>query len=193
MGLFEDRLEEAADTAFSQPIPKTLGARIRFLLKQEKDLSRAEAARAVAEKIGKSQRTVERYRDNEIKTAKPETAAVIEAEVKKLWQPLVRARRLQEAITTKGIKVDVRGKFGFTSPRGTTNDPRYRRLTRRLDADVARQLYEAKNAGASDDDLAQIVADGLRDDYFTDGGTRAQTLQQVELTDIDHIRFGLPD
>ncbi|MFD7919722.1 telomere-protecting terminal protein Tpg [Streptomyces sp. NPDC059740] len=191
MGLIEDRLEEAAETAYSQPIPKTLGARIRFLLKQEKGVSRAEAARAVAEKIGKSQRTVERYRDDQIKTTKPETAAVIEAEVKKLWQPIVKAKKLQAAITTAGIKVDVRGKFGFTSPRGTTNDPRYRRLSRRLDADTARALYEAKQAGASEDELAQIVADGLRDDYFTDGGTRAQTLQQVELTTIDHIRFQL--
>lgn len=191
MGLIEDRLEEAAETAYSQPIPKTLGARIRFLLKQEKGVSRAEAARAVAEKIGKSQRTVERYRDDQIKTTKPETAAVIEAEVKKLWQPIVKAKKLQAAITTAGIKVDVRGKFGFTSPRGTTNDPRYRRLSRRLDADTARALYEAKQAGASEDELAQIVADGLRDDYFTDGGTRAQTLQQVELKTVDHIRFQL--
>lgn len=190
MGLIEDRLEEAADTAFSQPIPKTLGARVRFLLKQEKG-TRAEAARAVAEKIGKSQRTVERYRDNQIKTAKPQTAALIETEVKNLWQPLVRARRLQDAVSHKGIKVDVRGKFGFTSPRGTTNDPRYRRLSRRLDAATAAALYEAKQAGASDDELAQIVAQGLRDDYFTDGGTRAQSLQSVELTDIDHIRFSL--
>ncbi|MEU6350091.1 terminal protein TpgA1 [Streptomyces sp. NPDC047072] len=191
MGLIEDRLGEAADTAFSQPIPKSIGARVRFLLKQEKGLSRAEAARAVAEKIGKSQRTVERYRDDQIKTAKPETAAVIEAEVKKLWQPLVKARKLQSAITSTGIKVDVRGKFGFKSPKGTTNDPRYRRLSRRLDADVARALYDAKQAGADEDELAQIVADGLRDDYFTDGGTRAQSLQQVALTDIDHIRFSL--
>ncbi|MGW1159340.1 telomere-protecting terminal protein Tpg [Streptomyces sp. NPDC002519] len=191
MGLIEDRLEEAAETAYSQPIPKTLGARIRFLLKQEKGVSRAEAARAVAEKIGKSQRTVERYRDDQIKTTKPETAAVIEAEVKKLWQPIVKAKKLQAAITTAGIKVDVRGKFGFTSPRGTTNDPRYRRLSRRLDADTTRALYEAKQAGASEDELAQIVADGLRDDYFTDGGTRAQTLQQVELKTVDHIRFQL--
>ncbi|MFI5987733.1 telomere-protecting terminal protein Tpg [Streptomyces sp. NPDC051555] len=190
MGLIEDRLGEAADTAFSQPIPKTLGARVRFLLKQEPG-TRAEAARAVAEKIGKSQRTVERYRDNEIKTAKADTTAVIEAEVKNLWQPLVRARRLQDAITHKGIKVDVRGTFGFTSPRGTTNDPRHRRMTRRLDADTARKLFEAKATGASDSDLAQIVANGLRDDYFTDGGTRAQSLQQVELTGIDHIRFGM--
>lgn len=191
MGLIEDRLGEAADTAFSQPIPKSIGARVRFLLKQEKGLSRADAARAVAEKIGKSQRTVERYRDDQIKTAKPETAAVIEAEVKKLWQPLVKARKLQSAITSTGIKVDVRGKFGFKSPKGTTNDPRYRRLSRRLDADVARALYDAKQAGANEDELAQIVADGLRDDYFTDGGTRAQSLQQVALTDIDHIRFSL--
>ncbi|MEV7465512.1 MULTISPECIES: telomere-protecting terminal protein Tpg [Streptomyces] len=191
MGLIEDRLEEAAETAYSQPIPKTLGARIRFLLKQEKGVSRAEAARAVAEKIGKSQRTVERYRDDQIKTTKPETATVIEAEVKKLWQPIVKAKKLQAAITTAGIKVDVRGKFGFTSPRGTTNDPRYRRLSRRLDADTTRALYEAKQAGASEDELAQIVADGLRDDYFTDGGTRAQTLQQVELKTVDHIRFQL--
>lgn len=191
MGQIEDRLAEAAETAYSQPIPKSLGARIRFLLKQEKGVSRAEAARAVAENIGKSQRTVERYRDDQIKTAKPDTAAVIEAEVKKLWQPIVKAKKLQAALTTTGIKVDVRGKFGFTSPRGTTNDPRYRRLSRRLDADTARALFEAKQAGASEDELAQIVADGLREDYFTDGGTRAQTLQQVELTSIDHIRFKL--
>ncbi|MCX4791868.1 terminal protein TpgA1 [Streptomyces sp. NBC_01221] len=191
MGLIEDRLEEAVDTAYSQPIPKSIGARVRFLLKQEKGLSRADAARAVAEKLGKSQRTVERYRDDQIKTAKPDTAALIEAEVNKAWQPLVKAKKLQAAITSTGIKVDVRGKFGFKSPKGTTNDPRYRRLTRRLDADTARALYEAKQAGADEDELAQIIADGLRDDYFTDGGTRAQSLQQVALQQIDHIRFRL--
>ncbi|MGW7197328.1 telomere-protecting terminal protein Tpg [Streptomyces chryseus] len=191
MGLIEDRLEEAADTAYSQPIPKSLGARIRFLLKQEKGLSRAEAARAVAEKIGKTQRTVERYRDGKIKTAMPETAALVEAEVKKLWQPLVKAKKLQAAVTSTGIKVDVRGKFGYTSPRGTTNDPRYRRLSRSLHAETAAALYEAKQAGASEDDLAKIVAEGLRSEYFTDGDTRAQSLQEVELRDIDHIRFKL--
>ncbi|MFD6967427.1 telomere-protecting terminal protein Tpg [Streptomyces sp. NPDC059949] len=191
MGLIEDRLEEAVDRAYSQPIPKSIGARVRFLLKQEKGLSRADAARAVAEKLGKSQRTVERYRDDQIKTAKPETASLIEAEVNKAWQPLVKAKKFQAAITSTGIKVDVRGKFGFKSPKGTTNDPRYRRLTRRLDAATAAALYEAKQAGADEDELAQIVADGLRDDYFTDGGTRAQSLQSVALQQIDHIRFSL--
>ncbi|WDN55901.1 telomere-protecting terminal protein Tpg [Streptomyces clavuligerus] len=191
MGLIEDRLEEAAESAYSQPIPKTLGGRIRFLLKQEKGMSRAEAARAVAEKIGKSQRTVERYRDDKIKSTSPATAALVEAEVKQLWQPIVKAKKFQAAITTGGIKVDVRGKFGFKSPKGTTNDPRYRRLTRRLDATTAAALFAAKAAGASEDDLAQIVADGLRDDYFTDGGSRAHSLQTVELTGIDHIRFSI--
>lgn len=191
MGLIEDRLEEAVDRAYSQPIPKSIGARVRFLLKQEKGLSRADAARAVAEKLGKSQRTVERYRDDQIKAAKPETASLIEAEVNKAWQPLVKAKKLQAAISSSGIKVDVRGKFGFKSPKGTTNDPRYRRLTRRLDAATAAALYEAKQAGADEDELAQIVADGLRDDYFTDGGTRAQSLQNVALQQIDHIRFSL--
>ncbi|MDR3082785.1 MAG: terminal protein TpgA1, partial [Streptomyces sp.] len=89
MGLIEDRLGEAAETAYSQPIPKTLGARIRFLLKQEHGANRAEAARAVGEKIGKSQRTVERYRDDKIKTATGDTPSLVEAEVKKLWQPIV--------------------------------------------------------------------------------------------------------
>ncbi|MEU5958246.1 terminal protein TpgA1 [Streptomyces sp. NPDC047525] len=191
MGQIEDRLEEAVETAFSQPIPKSIGARVRFLLKQEKGLSRAEAARAVAEKLGKSQRTVERYRDGKIKTAKPDTAALIEAEVNSLWQPLVKAKKLQAAISSRGIKVDVRAKFGFKAPKGTTNDPRYRRLTRRLDADTTRALYEAKAAGADEDELAQIVADGLRDDYFKDGGSRAQSLQEVALQQIDHIRFSL--
>ncbi|MDR3083287.1 MAG: terminal protein TpgA1, partial [Streptomyces sp.] len=58
-------------------------------------------------------------------------------------------------------------------------------------AATAAELFEAKAAGASEEDLAQIVADGLRDDYFTDGGSRAASLQKVELTGIDHIRFSI--
>ncbi|WP_407701041.1 telomere-protecting terminal protein Tpg [Wenjunlia vitaminophila] len=50
-------------------------------------------------------------------------------EVRKVWQPRVRARARKRAATTTGITVETRARFGCTAPVGTTDDGRFRRLT----------------------------------------------------------------
>ncbi len=58
MGKIADGLDAAFASAVTKPMPKSVGARVRFLLSKEKTDNKAEAARAVAEKLGCHQRTV---------------------------------------------------------------------------------------------------------------------------------------
>ena len=102
------------------------------------------------------------------------------------WQPQVRKRRRRQDATSTGVTVETRARFGCTAPIGTTDDPRMRRLTVHLPPDYARRLFDAQQAGASDQRLREIIAQGLRDVYFQDSGTRAHGLE-VELTDIDYF------
>uniref|UniRef100_UPI0004C8E8E6 telomere-protecting terminal protein Tpg n=1 Tax=Streptomyces sp. NRRL F-2580 TaxID=1463841 RepID=UPI0004C8E8E6 len=50
----------------------------------------------------------------------------------------------------------------------------------------AQRLFDAQQQGADDGRLRAIVAEGLQETYFKDGGTRADQLE-VEFTDIDYI------
>ncbi|MCM2430980.1 telomere-protecting terminal protein Tpg [Streptomyces sp. RKAG337] len=186
MGKIEDSLDAAFTNAVSKPMPKSIGARVRFLLSKEKTDNPAEAARLLGEKLGCHQRTVERYRDDQVKKPKPDTAGKIEDLTRKLWQPKVRADRAKKAATSAGIRVSLRARFGFTAAPGTTNDARQRRITRTLPPEYAEALFNARQAGASEDDLGQILADGLAEVYFTDGGTRAAGLA-VTLDDLDYL------
>ncbi len=61
-----------------------------------------------------------------------------------------------------------------------------RRLTVHLPPAYAQRLFNAQQQGAGDPELRAIVAEGLQDIYFKDGGTRAEALE-VEFTDIDYI------
>ncbi|MYW04671.1 hypothetical protein GT354_41665, partial [Streptomyces sp. SID3343] len=38
---------------------------------------------------------------------------------------------------------------------------------------------------------SRVVAAGLHEAYFQDGGTRADDLDAVELTDIDYVEFDI--
>ncbi|MEU8139972.1 hypothetical protein AB0C36_41560 [Streptodolium elevatio] len=80
--------------------------------------------------------------------------------------------------------MELRGRFGYFSAAGSTDDPRMRRLTQHLPPDYAARLLEAQDAGASDRELRGIVAEGLQEVYYKDSGNRAQGLE-VELLDID--------
>ncbi|MFF8264681.1 telomere-protecting terminal protein Tpg [Streptomyces virginiae] len=96
------------------------------------------------------------------------------------------AGRRKEAATSIGITVETRARFGYTAPVGTTDDGRVRRLTVHLPAAYAQRLFDARARGAADRDLRAIVAEGLQEIYFKDGGTRADQLR-VEFTDIDYF------
>ncbi|MEW2611208.1 XRE family transcriptional regulator [Streptomyces sp. NPDC047880] len=181
MGEIDDAIERADQEAFTRTPPKTLKGRINFLLRQLK------TTRAVAAELRVSQRSVERYRTGERKRPPEDIQQRIEAAVRSRWQPQVRRRRRKEAASRGGITVETRARFGYTAPIGTTDDGRFRRLTVHLSPAYAQQLFDAREAGADDRQLRQIIADGFRETYFQDGGTRAPGLSDVAINDIDYI------
>ncbi|MFI5635087.1 telomere-protecting terminal protein Tpg [Streptomyces sp. NPDC051664] len=183
MGIIGDSLDKAATATATRPIPKSAGAQIRFLVKHEKG-----STRAVALRLGISQRTVERYLTGQIKHPRSELAAKLAAEVRRDWQPRVRERAKKQAATSTGIVIETRARFGFTAAPGTSDDGRIRRITQHLPPAYAARLFDAQAAGASDTQLQAVVAEGLQEQYFKDGGRRADGLL-VEFTDIDYVEL----
>ncbi|MEU3039254.1 telomere-protecting terminal protein Tpg [Streptomyces griseoaurantiacus] len=184
MGIVGDGLERAVQQAFTRPIPKSAGAQMRYLVKQLK------GTRAVADALGVSQRTVERYVRDQIRRPRADLAQRLETAVRERWQPRVRARARRQAVTTTGLVVDTRARFGFTAAPGTTDDARIRHLTLALSPQHAARLFDAHDAGASEQQLRDIAAEGLGEMYFRDGGRRAHGLE-VEFTDVEHLQFDL--
>ncbi|MEU2271985.1 helix-turn-helix transcriptional regulator [Streptomyces olindensis] len=184
MGIVGDGLERAVQQAFTRPIPKSAGAQMRYLVKQLK------GTRAVAEALGISQRTVERYVKDQIRRPRADLAQRLEAAVRERWQPRIRAQAKQQAATSTGLVIDTRARFGFTAAPGTTDDARLRHLTIALPPQYAARLFDAQEAGASEQQLRNIAAEGLGEVYFRDGGRRARGLE-VEFTDVEHLEFDL--
>lgn len=91
-----------------------------------------------------------------------------------------------QAATTGGIIIDTRARFGFTAAPGTTDDPRLRPITQGLPPAYAARLFDARAADAPEQQLQDIVAEGLQEIYFKDHGRRAHGLL-VDLTDIDYL------
>ncbi|MGV9844794.1 telomere-protecting terminal protein Tpg [Streptomyces fungicidicus] len=185
MATFGDGLDKAVQKAFTRPAPKSAGAQMRYLVKQMK------GTKPVAQMLRISQRTVERYVKDQIKKPRPELAARLEREVKKRWQPQIRAKARQKAATTGGIVIDTRARLGYVAPIGSTDEDRIRHLTVALPPRYAARLFDAQEAGASDQQLQQIAADALKEVYFQDGGRRAGSLEEVHFTDIEHLEFDL--
>ncbi|CAL9676154.1 hypothetical protein SUDANB176_07788 (plasmid) [Streptomyces sp. enrichment culture] len=185
MSLFGDGLDAAVQKAFTRPAPKSAPAQMRYLVKQLK------GTKAVAQMLRISQRTVERYVKGQIKKPRPDLAARLEREVKKRWQPQIRAKARARAATTGGIVIDTRARLGYTAPVGSTDESRIRHLTVALPPQHAARLFDAQEAGAGDQQLQQIAADALREVYFQDGGRRAGSLEEVRFTDIEHLEFEL--
>ncbi|QEU83395.1 telomere-protecting terminal protein Tpg [Streptomyces viridosporus] len=185
MSLFGDGLDAAVQKAFTRPAPKSAPAQMRYLVKQLK------GTRAVAQLLRISQRTVERYVKGQIKKPRPDLAARLEREVRKRWQPQIRARARQKAATTGGIVIDTRARLGYTAPIGSTDEDRVRHLTVALPPQHAARLFDAQQAGAGDRQLQEIAAEALREVYFQDGGRRAGSLEEVRFTDIEHLEFDL--
>ncbi|KUH36964.1 MULTISPECIES: telomere-protecting terminal protein Tpg [Streptomyces] len=180
MGEIDEALRRADEEAFTREPPRSTRARVNFLL------GKVGTTRAVAELLGVTRRSVERYRTGERKHPPKEIADRLEAEVRSRWQPRVRLRRRREAAATTGITVETRARFGYTAPIGSTDDGRMRRLTVHLPPAYASRLFEARRRGESDRQLRAIVAEGLQEVYFKDGGRRADDLE-VAFTDIDYI------
>ncbi|WP_327232670.1 helix-turn-helix domain-containing protein [Streptomyces sp. NBC_01317] len=183
MGILGDSLDKAEANTFTRPIPASAQARMKFLLRKE-----GGSTRAVARRLGISQRTVERYVKGQLKRPRADLAARLADEVRKDWQPRVRQRARRKAASSTGVVIETRARFGFTAAPGTSDDGRIRRITQHLPPPYAARLFEARSVGAAEDQLRAIAAEGLQEIYFKDGGRRAQGLS-VEFTDIDYIEL----
>lgn len=54
----------------------------------------------------------------------------------------------------------------------------------------ARRLFDAQASGTSEEDLQDIIAQGLEEAYFKDSGRRAPGLQ-VRFTSVDYIETSI--
>ncbi|WP_411093660.1 telomere-protecting terminal protein Tpg [Streptomyces sp. 049-1] len=185
MSLFGDRLEAAVQKAFTRPAPKSAPAQMRYLVK------RLKGTKAVAQVLRISQRTVERYVKGQIKRPRPDLAARLDREVKKRWQPQIRAKARAKAASTDGIVIDTRARMGYTAPIGSTDQDRIRHLTVALPPVYASRLFDAQEQGAGEARLQEIAAEALKEVYFQEGGRRAGSLEEVRFTDIEHLEFDL--
>jgi hypothetical protein len=181
VGEIDEAIERADREAFTREPPKTLPARIDYLLKQ------LGTAKAVAAELGVTVDSVNRYRRGARKNPPKDIAAKIDAAVRSRWQPRVRKRRRKQAAATGGITVETRARSGYSAPVGTTDDGRLRCLTVHLPATYAQRLFDARDAGAGDQELRQIIAEGFKDIYFQDGGSRAMGISDVAINDIDYL------
>ncbi|MFD9240948.1 telomere-protecting terminal protein Tpg [Streptomyces sp. NPDC059556] len=141
-------LHGALQGAFTRPIPKSAGAQVRYLVKQHHG-----STKAVAQLLGFSQRTIERYVRDQIRKPRADLAEKMAAEVRRRWQPQVRAKARKAAATSDGLTVDVHCRFRFTAPVGSSDDPRMRHLTLALPPHHAARLLDAQEHGATDRQL----------------------------------------
>jgi hypothetical protein len=146
--MFGDGPERAVEGAFTRPIPKSPGAQMRYLVKQLK------GTRPVAQVLRISRRTVERFVKEQTKKPRPDLAGRLESDVRKRWQPQVRARARRRAATTDGIVIDTRARLGYTAPIGTTDDARMRHLTLALAPQYAARLFDARCGRAGSNVIA---------------------------------------
>ncbi|UXY33007.1 telomere-protecting terminal protein Tpg [Streptomyces sp. HUAS TT20] len=178
-----DTLDVAAAEHFTRPVPRSAQAQMRFLVRQLK------GTRQVAELLGVTQRTVERYVKGQLKRPRHDLAEKLAAETRRRWQPRVRERARRQAAATGGIFVSTRARFGFTAAPGTSDDPRVRYINQALPPEYASRLFAAQDAGATERQLQAILAEGLGEMYFRDRNRRAEGLS-VEFTDIQELELG---
>jgi hypothetical protein len=73
---------------------------------------------------------------------------------------------------------------------GTTDGARVRHLTLALSPQYAARLFDAKDAGADEQQLRALAGEALGEVYFREGGRRAVGLE-VEFTGVEHVEFDL--
>ncbi|MFF4138126.1 telomere-protecting terminal protein Tpg [Streptomyces mirabilis] len=179
-----ESLDRALEGAFTRRIPQSAQAQMKYLVKQLK------GTKAAAQALGISQRTVERYVSGKLKRPRQELRGRLEREVKKRWQPQVRAKARKKAASTGGLVVSTRARFGFEAAGGTTDDARVRDITQALPPQWADRLFTAREQGANEQQLHQIAADGLAQMYFRANNSRAHGLG-VEFTDVERLEIEL--
>ncbi|WP_413253183.1 telomere-protecting terminal protein Tpg [Streptomyces goshikiensis] len=175
-------LARAERKAFTRPAPKSAKAQMKFLLTLAKG-----STKALAERLGVSRRTVERYRAGTLMTPQKRLQAALMEETDSEWQPQVRAQTRTQASTSRGMMVEVTAYFGFTCT-GSSDDGRERQITTDISPTYVKQILELQAAGATEEELHPIVAEAITESYFTEWGTRADGLR-ADFTAVSSISF----
>ncbi|MGW8558129.1 telomere-protecting terminal protein Tpg [Streptomyces tubercidicus] len=187
-----EALTAALQEAWTKPIPATTGGQARFLARQYPG-SKAAQARAMAQVLGVTPRTAERYMAGKIKNPRADVAARLADAVNQHWQPrnVANARKAAADSNGKGLMIEIDARMGYRGAPGTTDEDRVRNITVALPPYWAGKLFDAQAAGADEDGLRETAAAALREVYFQDRGKRAQGLEEVKITDVLNIGFGL--
>ncbi|MFF5491550.1 telomere-protecting terminal protein Tpg [Streptomyces virginiae] len=165
-----EALARAERKVFTRPAPKSAKAQVKFLLTRAKG-----STKDLAERLGVSRRTVERYRAGKLTTPQKRLQAALVEETESEWQPQVRAHARQQAATSGGLMVDVVAYFGFTAS-GSSDDGRERHITTAISPSYAAEILRLQERGATEEDLHEVVAAAITESYFTEWGTRAPGL-----------------
>ncbi|MDW4918820.1 telomere-protecting terminal protein Tpg [Streptomyces californicus] len=107
-------------------------------------LARAErkgSTKALAQSLGLSRRTVERYRAGALTTPQKRLKAALMEETESEWQPQVRAQAREQAATSGGMAVHVVAYFGFTAT-GSSDDGRIRHITTEISPTYVKQILQ---------------------------------------------------
>jgi|GEM_PF-1637728 len=182
-GQFHDGLEAAERAAFTRPVPKRAATQVRFLLARAKGSTAAVAAR-----LGVSRRTVQRYAAGKLRRPQKALRETLAEETARDWQPGVRARVREQASGSGGLTISTRARFGFRAALGSTDDPRMRLITQTIAPDDTRRILAARERGATDAELQELVAKALGHAYFRNFDGRAEGLDVV-FTDVEFIDF----
>lgn len=177
-----EALARAERKVFTRPAPKSAKAQVKFLLTRAKG-----STKALAERLGVSRRTVERYRAGKLTTPQKRLQAALVEETESEWQPQVRAQAREQASTSGGMMVHVVAYFGFTAS-GSSDDGRIRHITMPVSPTYARQILQLQAFGATEEELHPVVAQAVTESYFTEWGTRADGLR-ADFTHVQSIDF----
>ncbi|MFJ3128683.1 telomere-protecting terminal protein Tpg [Streptomyces sp. NPDC086993] len=139
-----EALARAERKVFTRPALKSAKAQVKFLLTRAKG-----STKALAERLGVSRRTVERYRAGKLTTPQKRLQAALVEESESEWQPQVRAQAREQASTSSGMMVEVTAYFGFTAS-GSSDDGRIRTITTPISPTYARQILDLQEAGATE-------------------------------------------
>lgn len=177
-----EALARAERQVFTRPAPKSAKAQVKFLLTRAKG-----STKALAERLGVSRRTVERYRAGQLAKPQKRLQAALVEETESEWQPQVKARAREQAATSTGMMVRVVAHFGFTA-NGSSDDGRERTILTPISPTYAAEILRLQEAGATELELHPVVAEAITESYFTEWGTRAKGLR-ADLTDVRSIEF----
>ncbi|MFI2318495.1 terminal protein [Streptomyces sp. CB00072] len=177
-----EALARAERQVFTRPAPKSAKAQVKFLLTRAKG-----STKALAERLGVSRRTVERYRAGKLTTPQKRLQAALAEETEFEWQPQVRAQVREQASTSGGMMVHVVAYFGFTAS-GSSDDGRERHITTAISPAYAQQILQLQASGATEEELHPVVAQAVTESYFTEWGTRADGLR-ADFTHVQSIDF----